>query len=251
MPADDEGKPAPPGQTGLFPRTHWTIVSLAADAGSSEARAALAEFCQSYWYPLYVYLRRNGHRPEEAEDLTQAFFAERILTGLIFRGVDRSHGRFRTWLLNSLQNFVLNQLDKRNAKKRGGGGVHLSIDLRDAEGRYSIEIEDQTTPETLYERAWALSLLEQVLAQLRSRYEQSDRAQFFDAMKCYLPGAATNPPYQETAARLGKSEDSVKMAASRLRREYRKALTDEIERTVSTPAEVQEELRYLMAVLSA
>lgn len=233
----------------LFPATHWSAILAACHPSSPGAQAALAELCQTYWYPLYAYLRRKGHSPHEAEDLTQEFFAQRVATGLIFRGASPDGGKFRTWLLNSLQNLVRNQIDKRQAKKRGGGEVHVPIDLQDAEGRYGAEPVNNVTPETLYERAWAFTLVERTLDELRKHYEQAGKAAFFEAMKCCLPGALSSQPYAETAARLGRTEESVKMAASRLRREYGQALTAEIKRTVSHPEEVQEELRHLLAVL--
>jgi RNA polymerase sigma factor (sigma-70 family) len=232
-----------------FPPTEWAAILAAFHQSSPGAEAALAELCRIYWYPLYAYLRRNGHSPEESEDLTQEFFAQRFVTGKIFHGATPDGGRFRTWLLNSLQNLVRNEIDKRNAQKRDGRVAHLSLDLKDAEGRYCAEPVDEITPEILFDRAWVSTLLEQTLETLRKRYEAVGKSEFFEAMRCYLPGALNPAPYAKTAMRLGKSEDAVKNAASRLREEFGITLTNEIKRIVSDPQQVQEELNHLLAIM--
>ena len=233
----------------LFPPTQWSAILALCHLSSPGSEEALAKLCQRYWYPLYAYLRRNGHSPEQAEDLTQDFFAQRVVTGEIFRGVDPAGGRFRTWLLNSLQNLVRNDIDKRNAQKRGGGQPNVPIDFKDAEGRYIAEPADNETPETLFERAWMMTTLERALENLRLRYESAGKLKFFEAMRVYLPGAFNPKPYAETAALLGKSEDAIKTAANRLRNEYGIALTDEIKRIVSDPEDVRAELMHLAAVI--
>ena len=222
----------------------------AAQTQCPEARQALETLCAAYWYPLYAYLRRKGHKPHEAEDLVQEFFARRVVTKLIFRGIDPEAGTFRTWLLNSLQNLGLNERDRQQAQKRGGGQPHSSLDFQDAEGRYLVDPCHHLTPEKIYERTWATTLLDHALALLQTQYENEGKAAFFAELKCFLPGALRAQPYAEVARRLGKSEPALKMAVSRLRQQYGGLLRAEIRRTVSSPTEVREELQHLLAALA-
>jgi RNA polymerase sigma factor (sigma-70 family) len=241
-----------PNQThqGKFTTTHWSVVAAAARSDSPEAQQAMEELCRTYWYPLYTFLRRKGCTREEAEDATQDFFAERILTKRIFNGAQADQGRFRTWLLNSLRNHTANEWQRRQAQKRGGGLNHTSLDLTDAEGRYLLEPGHDQTPEKAYERTWAMTLLRQALASLRAEYEQKNEAAYFDQLKCFLPGALEPPSYAELAKSLGQTEGALKMAVCRLKKEYGEAVRKEINRTVSDPAQVREELHLLMAALS-
>ena len=232
-----------------FASTHWSVVLAAAQTQSPEACEALETLCAAYWYPLYAYVRRKGYSPPEAEDLTQEFFARRVVTKLIFRSVRAGEGKFRTWLLNSLQNMLCNEWDRQHAQKRGGHRPHVPVDLQDAEGRYLIEPAHDQTPEKIYERTWATTLLERALTELKTTYEKAGKVELFGELKCFLPGALSTQPYAEVALRLGKSEEAVKMAVSRLRQEYGRVLKDEIKRTVSSPEEAQSELRHLLAVL--
>lgn len=232
-----------------FASTHWSVVLAAARTASPEAQAALEKLCVAYWYPLYAYLRGSGHSPHEAEDLTQEFFACRIVTRRIFQGVQPGAGRFRSWLLTSLQNLVKNEWEKQQAAKRGGAQPHLSIDFQSAEGRYVTEPAHNLTPEKLYERSWALTMLDLVANQLQAKYRREDNADLFDELKTFLPGEQSRRPYAIVAARLGKSEDAVKMAVSRLRQEYGQLLKAEIKRLVDSPGEVEDELRCLLAAL--
>ena len=222
---------------------------IAAQSHSPDAQQALETLCATYWRPLYAYLRRSGLSPQAAEDLTQEFFAQRVVTKLIFRGLNPAKGKFRTWLLNSLQNLLRNEWDKQQAQKRGGSHPHLSLDFQDAEGRYRLELAHDLTPEKIYEREWAMTLLENALNQLRQHYAAANKAALFEELKCFLPGALSRQPYSEVALRLGKSEAAVKMAVSRLQQEYGNLLRAEIKRTVSNPAEEHEELNYLLTVL--
>ena len=231
-----------------FGATHWSLVLAAAQTHSPEAEAALETLCREYWYPLYAYLRRKGCTAHEAEDLTQEFFSRRIVTKLIFRGVQPGQGKFRTWLLNSLQNFLRNEWDRQQAQKRGGQHTHLPLDLQDAEGRYVVEPGHDLTPEKIYERTWAMSLLANTLTELRARYQRAEKGELFEELKSFLPGALSSRPYAEVATRLGKTEQAVKMAVSRLRQEYGTLLRAQIERTVSNPTEAREELRHLFTV---
>jgi RNA polymerase sigma-70 factor (ECF subfamily) len=234
---------------GRFASTHWSVVLAAARTDSPEAQLALEKLCSAYWYPLYAYLRRSGSTPEEAEDLTQEFFASRVINKRVLQGVDPSAGRFRSWLLTSLQNLARNERDKQRAAKRGGDHPHVSLDLRDAEGRYLAEPAHDLTPERLYERSWALTLLDRAFEALRERYRISERQQLFEALKGFLPGERSKQPYAEVARQLGRTEDAVKMAVSRLRKEYGEQLVAEIQRTVNSAAEVETERRHLLAAL--
>ncbi len=238
-----------PNPRGEFVSTHWSVVLTAAQTQSPEACEALETLCAAYWYPLYAYVRRKGYSPPEAEDFTQEFFARRVVTKLIFRNVRPGEGKFRTWLLNSLQNMLCNEWDRQHAQKRGGNQPHVPVNLQDAEGRYLVEPAHDLTPEKIYERTWAMTLLDRALEELRASYEKAGKVELFGELKCFLPGALSTQPHAEVAARLGKSEEAVKMAVSRLRQEYGRVLKDEIKRTVSSPEEAQSELRHLLAVL--
>lgn len=233
-----------------FTSTHWSVVLAAARTQSPEAEKAMEALCIAYRYPLYAYVRRRGQSHEQAEDLTQSFFAERVLNKAIFRGVCQEGGKFRTWLLNSFQNFIRNDWERQSAEKRGGGRECLSLDFQDEEGRYLLEPAHEHTPEKLYDRAWAMTVLDRALQQLRMRYEESGEAATFEALASYLPGALAPAPYQLTAERLGKTEGAVKMAVSRLKREYGRALKAEIRRTLSEEGSVEEEFQQLLAILS-
>jgi RNA polymerase sigma-70 factor (ECF subfamily) len=235
---------------GQFGSTHWSVVLAAAQTRSPDAEEALERLCLAYYYPLYVYARRRGLDAEQAQDITQSFFAERVVTKLIFRGVSPGAGKFRTWLLNSFLNFLRNDWERQKAQKRGGGAVCLSLDFTDAEGRYTIELKDLMTPEILYDRAWAITLTERAVEHLRRRYERRGQAEWFGALAANLPGTTDPEPYKETAARFGKTEAAVKMAVSRLRREYGEVLREEIKRTLSEKGDPEEELRHLKEILS-
>ena len=243
-------RPEKPGSAeSRFASTHWSVVLAAAQTHSPEAFEALEGLCATYRYPLYAYLRRKGYSTHEAEDFTQEFFAQRVVTKLIFRGMSADHGKFRTWLLSSLQNLLCNEWDRRHAQKRGGDQQHVPLDLQDAEGRYLVEPAHDLTPEKIYDRMWAMTLLENALRELGENYERTGKTGLFSELKCFLPGALSSRPYADVAARLGKSEEAVKVAVSRLRQEYGRAVKDQIKRTVSKPEEVQTELSYLLAVL--
>jgi DNA-directed RNA polymerase specialized sigma24 family protein len=231
-----------------FETTRWSLIVAAGGGDSSAARAALATLCETYWYPLYAYVRSRGADAEEARDLTQGF-----LTSLIerrdFERVHQERGRFRAFLLASLQHFLANDAARRRTQKRGGGITLLPLVFDDAEGRYRIEPEDSATPETLYERRWALTVIERVLGQLRREWEAGGRDGEFDELKACLLGQ--NPPggYAALAARLNTTEGAVKTAVHRLRRRFQLALREDIAETVSDPADVDDEIRYLVRAL--
>ncbi len=238
-----------PTAEGRFASTHWSVVLAAARTASPEAEAALEKLCVTYWYPLYAYLRRSGHAPHEAEDLTQDFFASRIVTKRIFQGIQPGAGQFRSWLLTSLQNMVKNEWEKARAVKRGGTQPHLPLDFQSAEGRYVAEPSHNLTPEKLYERSWVLTLLDLTVDQLQEKYRQDDKTVLFDELKLFLPGEHSTRSYAEVAARLGKSEDAIKMAISRLRREYGQFLKAEVKRMSVNAGEGDDELRGLLNAL--
>jgi RNA polymerase sigma factor (sigma-70 family) len=228
-----------------FRTTHWTAVMNAGGRDAPAAQDALAELCQTYWYPLYAYIRRSGRSPEDAEDLTQGFFA-RLLEKNFFEGLTRDGGKFRSFLLVALKRFVANEWERAQAQKRGGGKVFLSLD-EEAENRYKLEPVDDMSPERLFERGWAFTLLDQVVRSLESEFEKKGRQQLFRELRPFLVGGDTGD-YQGIGSRLGITENAVKVAVHRLRKRYGKLLRDEIARTVATPEEVQEEIGHLISI---
>jgi RNA polymerase sigma-70 factor (ECF subfamily) len=229
-----------------FATTRWSLIAAARDAGIPAAREALAELCRLYWYPLYAYVRRRGHDHDAAQDLTQGFFA-RLLERQDWAAVDPERGRFRSFLLAACQHFLANEHDREHSRKRGGGQRLLSLDFADADGRYLREPSHDQTPERLFERRWALTLLEQVLAGLQEEYESAGKGPQFEALKGSLAGPEV--PYAAVAEELGMSEGAVKVAAHRLRQRYRDRLRATIADTVADEAQVDEELRDLFAAL--
>jgi len=231
----------------MFATTRWSMVAAAQDPTAPHAREALAELCRLYWYPVYAYVRRRGHDHHAAQDLTQAFFA-RLLERHDLAAADRTRGRFRSYLLTACQHFLANEHDRETAKKRGGGRARVPLDLAGADGRYSREPADEETPERVFDRQWALGLLDRALGGLREEYTGSGRAKLFDALKDCLPGGAA-VPYADLAGRLGMTEGAVKVAVHRLRQRYRDRLREVIADTVATPEEVDDEIRDLFAAL--
>ena len=232
-----------------FVTTHWSVVLTAGRSDTTRARSALARLCQVYWYPLYAYVRRLGHSPHDAQDLTQEFFA-RLLGKNFLAGADESRGRFRSFLLAALKHFLANEWDKASAKKRGGGQIPISINLDETETSYGFEPADHTTAEKIFERRWALTLLAQVLRRLREEHVRDGREKLFEELKPTLTEASRSVRYAEIAVRLGTSEGAVKVAVHRLRQRYREVLRAEIADTVASPGEVEDELRKLFAALA-
>lgn len=233
----------------IFAPTHWSLVLSAGDKDSPGSTAALENLCRSYWYPLYAYVRRRGRSPEDAQDLTQEFFA-RLLEHRWIDRADREKGRFRCFLLSAMNHFLSDEWDKERAQKRGGGRVFVPLQIDTAETRYGHEPVDQVTPEHSYERRWALTLIDKVLQALRTEHEQAGRTLWFDALNPCLVGDRPALSYNELAAKLGVSEGAVKSAVHRLRQRFRDLLQEEIAQTVASPEEAEEELRYLITVLS-
>ena len=231
-----------------FPFTRWTLVA-AAQGEAPAADDALEALCRAYWYPLYAFVRRSGHAPHEAEDLTQAFFA-RLLAKHDLAAVDREKGRFRSFLLAALQHFLANERDRARAQKRGGGRTPLSLDIADAETRYQLEPADPLTPEKLFDRQWAQALLAHVLAALEGEAAAEGRSAQFEALKPFLAVGSGAISHAEAAARLRVTEGAAKVAVHRLRRRYRDRLRAEIARTVASPEQIDDELRALFAAFA-
>lgn len=245
---DSASTPDRPAQPSYFATTRWTVVVAAGRRSSPQSDLALAELCQSYWYPLYSFIRRQGHSKEEAEDLVQAFF-ERFLARNYLEGLAAERGRFRSFLLASLKHFLANEWDKSQRQKRGGGVVHLSLDWESADERFRLDPPDPSSPDSAYDRAWALALLERVVTRLRDECVADGRAEVFEQTRGYLMLGEAAIPYAEAAARLGFEEGGVRTAVHRLRKRYRELLREELAQTLVEPAQVQEEMRSLRAAL--
>lgn len=240
----------PSRSNGGFCTTQWSVVLAAGRSDAAEARVALETLCGAYWYPLYAYVRRQGSSPEDAQDLTQAFFAQ-LLEKRYLTAADPGKGRFRSFLIASLKHFLANARDRARAQKRGGGAFSISIDLPAAEARYGGQLADVDSPERIFERQWALSLLDQVMGRLRAELTAGVNAQRFDALKPTLTAEHDSLSHAEIGRRLGMSEGAVKVAVHRLRKRYRELLREEIMRTVSEAGEIEEEMRHLLQVLAA
>jgi RNA polymerase sigma factor (sigma-70 family) len=237
------------GNAPAFVTTHWSVVVAAAGADTTHAQAALERLCRTYWYPLYAYARRRGHSVEDAQDLTQAFFA-RLLERHWVGDADRERGRFRTFLLTAMSRFMADEWDKARAQKRGGGVSHIPLQLGNAETRYGCEPADGHTPEQDFERRWALTVLDTVLQRLRAEYEREGKGELFAALNSTLVGGRESQPYAELAAPLGLSVGAVKVAVHRLRKRYRHLLRAEIAQTVAADEDVDEELHHFFAALA-
>jgi RNA polymerase sigma-70 factor (ECF subfamily) len=243
------GVTAADGPGARFLTTHWSVVLAAGRSDSTRAQNALARLCQTYWYPLYAYVRRRGHSPHDAQDLTQEFFA-RLLERHSLASADPNRGRFRSFLLSSLDHFLAHEWQKVRALKRGGGHQILSLDLARAEQRYDLEPADTSSPDKLFDKHWAWALLEEVLNQLEAEYQQAGKAELFAALKQTLTGTRESQPYAVLAPRLGMNEAAVKVAVHRLRKRYRQLLRAEIANLVADPAQAEDELRHLFTALA-
>ena len=240
---------AEPPPRPAFVTTHWSLVVSAGRNDTPHARDALEKLCRTYWFPIYAFVRRQGHGPHDAQDLTQEFFA-RLLEKKYLAGVDPAKGRFRSFLLASLKHFLANEWDKTRAQKRGGGQILIPIDVATAETSCGIEPADDLTAEKIYERRWALTLLDQVLRRLRAEYVRDGKENLFEQLKPTLTEASRSVRYAEIATRLGTNEGAIKVAVHRLRQRYREVLRAEIADTVASPGEVEDEIRNLFAALA-
>jgi RNA polymerase sigma-70 factor (ECF subfamily) len=231
-----------------FAATRWSVVLAAAQGKRTPAAAtAMEELCRAYWYPLYAFIRRRGYESHEAEDLAQGFFA-RLLEKRALQDVDPQKGKFRAFLLAALKHFLANERDRAQAQKRGGAHTLLQLDSLDGETRYRLEPAHDATPEKLFERQWALTVLHQVLARLQAEAEADGKAATFASLKGFLVGDRSQT-HAAAGAALGLSEGAVKVAVHRLRRRYRELLREEIAHTVADPADVDEEIQYLRRCL--
>jgi len=232
---------------GRFEVTRWTMV-LAARGNEAAARDAMAYLCSKYWYPLYAFVRRQRHDPHDAHDLTQAFFARLLEKGWL-DDVAREKGRFRSFLLAAMKHFLANERDRAHALKRGGGQAIISLDSASAESRYATEPRDDATPEKIFDRRWAMTVLEHVLDRLRAEMKANGKEPLFDELKPTLAGEAS--AYAAVGQRLGMSEGAVKVAAHRLRQRYRELIRQEVAQTLDDEKDIDEELRDLMSALSS
>jgi len=242
----DPTNPQAQGGAAVFRTTRWSVVLAAGKLDTEASRDALEALCQTYWYPVYAYVRRRGASVEDAEDLTQAFFARFLARGRMDRA-NPERGRFRGFLLASLRNFLADEHDRATARKRGAGTSPVSLDQERAEGRFQAEPATELTPEALYVRSWANTLLERVFLDLRAACEEQGTVDRFDHLKPYLWGGHAAAPYREVADRLGLSEGAVKVAVGRLRARFQECLRQEIAQTVDSPDEIEEEIRFLIA----
>ena len=219
----------------------------AGDVGSTNAHAALEELCRTYWFPLYAYVRRQGHNLEEAQDLTQEFFL-RLIEKQSIRMADAARGKFRTFLLTSLKNFLINEWEKARTAKRGSGQAPFPLEFDDAEQRYLAEPASDLTPEHLFEKRWAVAVVERAQARLREEYVAANKLSLFDHVQEHVWGEPSEA-YRELAARLNTTEGALRRAAHRMRDRFRSLLREEVAHTSDTPDEVDDELRYLVALL--
>jgi RNA polymerase sigma-70 factor (ECF subfamily) len=231
-----------------FTTTHWSVVLAARDGHTPESSAALEKLCRAYWYPLYAHIRRRGYPEEEAKDLTQELF-QRLLERQFLSGLLREGGRFRSFLLTALDHFLTEHWHRSRAQKRGGGQPIISIDAPTAEERYRLEPRDERTPEIIYEYRWAMTLLDQVLCRLQQEFSEAGKHELFNQLRTYLVEGATEMSYAEGARRLGMSEAALRKAVERLRLRYQELFRQEIAHTVTSPAEVEDELRHLQTVM--
>jgi RNA polymerase sigma-70 factor (ECF subfamily) len=228
----------------VFATTRWTVVLAAGRQSTPQADQALDELCRTYWYPLYAYVRRQGHSREDAEDLTQAFFV-RFLARNYLEGLSSERGRFRAFLLASLKHFLANERDRAARQKRGGGAPPLSLDWQSADTRYHLEPADALSPDKIYDREWALTLLERVIVRLRDECAAEGKAALFEGLKAFLTADTGTLSHAQAAVALGMSEGAVRVAAHRLRRRYRALLRDEVAQTLAEPGQLEEELQSL------
>jgi RNA polymerase sigma-70 factor (ECF subfamily) len=244
-------EPSPkPAAAAVFSTTHWSVVLNARDAANPAADEAMERLCQTYWYPLYCYVRKRGRRPEEAEDLTQEFFA-RLLAKNYLRSLDRQKGKFRWFLLAAIEHFLANDWRRDQCQKRGGGRRVISLDEHLAERRFEMEPADTMAPDRIFERRWAAALLDQAMQRLRGEFALAGKAEVFEMLSVFLSEGRAEITHAQAGAKLGMTEGAVNVAVHRLRKRYGELVREEVAHTVSSPEQVDEELRFLMSSLSA
>ncbi len=232
---------------GVFATTHWSVVLQAVEGQSPAAAAALEQLCRTYWYPLYAYVRRHGYSPEDAQDLTQGFFA-RLLARHSLKTVCREQGLFRCFMLATFKRFLINEREHAGAVKRGGSKVHVPFDGHDAEERYRLDAGEQNTPDKLFDRAWGLSILEATSRRLEEECRLEGKEKLCQRLSRFLPREHSDETYAAVGLELGLSEGAVKVAVHRLRRRYRELLREEVAQTVSSASGLEQELQNLKAV---
>ena len=248
MPAQNQRHWPGSGPT-QFTTTHWSVVLAAADNSSPDAQSALEELCRTYWFPLYAFVRRRGLDPHTAQDVVQGFFAQ-LLERQSFRNRTPEQGRFRSFLLASLKFYLADLADYEHAAKRGGGQAPIALDALEAEERYRLEPADQLTPEKLFERRWALTLLSNVLGRLENEFADSERAELFRQLRPMLFDKQPEDSYESVAASLKMTPGAVRVAAHRIRQRCRELFREAVAQTVNDPSEIEEELRYLRRVIA-
>lgn len=232
----------------VFATTHWSLIQAARWDDSDQASQALDRLCRTYWFPLYAYLRRRGYREHDAKDLTQGLFAQ-LLRRKSFSQLAPQNGKFRSFLLVAMNHYLADQHERENAQKRGGGEAVLPLDGVEAEQCYHRELATRDTPETLYERRWAIAVVELALRRLRDEFVLGGKTKIWDQLHPLLSESAQVPPYGEVGRQLGMTEEAVKKAAQRLRRRFQELVRAEIANTVASPSEIEEELGHLRAAL--
>jgi RNA polymerase sigma-70 factor (ECF subfamily) len=236
------------GRPAAFATTHWSVVLMAREGQSSASAKALETLCRAYWYPLYAYIRRLGHSPHDAQDITQSFFGYLLAKGLLAKAAPQA-GHFRSFLLGSLNNFMANERRRQQSAKRGGGQSPIPLDAQTAEGRYELEPVDPANPQVLFEQAWAVAVIDQSIASLQAEYATAGKAMIFERLCGFLQGERGPLTYAEIGVELDMKEGAVKVAVHRLRQRYREHLRAAVANTVAEPMEVDAELQHLLQVL--
>jgi RNA polymerase sigma-70 factor (ECF subfamily) len=249
MISPSRGQSASDGPVHVFQTTHWSVVLRVGDVESNESAHALEQLCRTYWFPIYAFVRKRGYSPEQAQDLTQEFFAVFLEKNHLAKAA-RERGRFRCFLMTSVENFLRNENDRARAQKRGGGRKLISIDEQDAEERYRCEPRTETDPAKAFEQRWAATLLNTVLTRLKDEFDTSGRSDLFNALQAHLWGDSESISYPQLAEQFGLTLANVKTTAHRLRQRYRELLREEIAHTVALPSQIDDEIQHLMKVVS-
>jgi RNA polymerase sigma-70 factor (ECF subfamily) len=232
-----------------FTATHWSVVLLAGSNSSPEATEALEKLCRTYWYPLYAYVRRQGHPPHDAQDLTQEFFA-RLLAKNYLGTVGCEKGKFRSFLLAALNHFMADERDRARATKRGGGKLLISLDEEGAETRYQADMASPLSPDKIFDKRWATTLLEQAFAKLRQEFVAAEKGEKFDRLKIFLEDGTEPGDYAAVGVELEMAANTLAAAVHRLRQRYRELVRAEISNTVASPDDIKEEMRHLFTALA-
>jgi len=248
--SDKTPKYCTPSDAGRFATTHWSVILAASDSASTQHEPALSSLCQTYWFPLYAYLRRRGYDSHQAEDYTQGFFAG-ILERKGLQRADPKYGKFRSFLLASLKNFLADEWDHTQAQKRGGDKKVLSLDFDAAASRYNREPVHNMSPEKLFERSWALTVLTRAMDRLKAESAVSDKQQLFDCLKVYLVAEKGTVTYKEIAGEFGMTEAAVRVAAHRFKQRFHELVREEIAQTVADRNYIDEEIKELFAALAS